>query len=32
MAFVETGVLIPKARLMLVPHATLSIEAKNAQK
>ena len=28
----ETGVLIPKARLMLVPHATLSIEAKNAQK
>lgn len=27
-----TGKLIPKARLMLVPHATLSIEAKNLQK
>lgn len=26
-----TGKLIQKARLMLVPHATLSIEAKNAQ-
>ncbi|MCL2098731.1 MAG: TraR/DksA C4-type zinc finger protein [Bacteroidales bacterium] len=25
----ETGLLIPKERLMLVPHATLSIEAKN---
>lgn len=25
----ETGKLIPKARLMLVPHATLSVEAKN---
>lgn len=25
----ETGLLIPKARLMSVPHATLSIEAKN---
>ena len=25
----ETGVLIPKERLLLVPHATLSIEAKN---
>ena len=25
----ETGKLIPKERLMLVPHATLSIEAKN---
>jgi DnaK suppressor protein len=28
----ETGKLIPKERLMLVPHATLSIEAKNQQK
>ncbi len=28
----ETGKLIPKERLMAVPHATLSIEAKNAQK
>ena len=27
----ETGKLIPKERLMAVPHATLSIEAKNAQ-
>lgn len=27
----ETGKLINKKRLMLVPHATLSIEAKNAQ-
>jgi RNA polymerase-binding transcription factor len=27
----ETGKLIKKARLKLVPHATLSIEAKNAQ-
>lgn len=27
----ETGVLIRKERLKLVPHATLSIEAKNAQ-
>ena len=26
-----TGKLIPKARLVLVPHATLSIEAKNMQ-
>jgi len=26
-----TGKLIPKARLMVVPHATLSIEAKEAQ-
>lgn len=26
-----TGKLIPKERLKLVPHATLSIEAKNAQ-
>jgi RNA polymerase-binding transcription factor DksA len=25
----ETGKLIPKARLLSVPHATLSIEAKN---
>lgn len=25
----ETGVLIPKERLKIVPHATLSIEAKN---
>ena len=24
-----TGKLIPKERLMLVPHATLSVEAKN---
>jgi RNA polymerase-binding transcription factor DksA len=28
----ETGKLIQKERLRLVPHATLSIEAKNAQK
>ena len=28
----ETGQLIQKQRLMLVPHATLSIDAKNAQK
>jgi DnaK suppressor protein len=28
----ETGKLIQKERLMLVPHATLSIEAKNAKK
>ena len=28
----DTGKLIQKERLMLVPHATLSIEAKNAQK
>lgn len=27
----ETGKLIPKERLKAVPHATLSIEAKNAQ-
>ena len=27
----ETGKLIRKERLMLVPHATISIEAKNAQ-
>ncbi len=27
----ETGKLIPKDRLLAVPHATLSIEAKNAQ-
>ena len=27
-----TGKLIPKERLMAVPHATLSIEAKNMQK
>ena len=27
-----TGKLIPKARLMAVPHATLSIEAKNMQR
>ena len=27
-----TGKLIPKERLRLVPHATLSIDAKNAQK
>ena len=27
----ETGKLIPKERLRAVPHATLSIEAKNAQ-
>jgi len=27
----ETGILIPKERLMAVPHATLSIEAKNKQ-
>ncbi len=27
----ETGKLIPKERLRVVPHATLSIEAKNAQ-
>lgn len=28
----ETGVLIDKERLRIVPHATLSIEAKNRQK
>ncbi|MDO9154189.1 MAG: TraR/DksA C4-type zinc finger protein [Paludibacter sp.] len=28
----ETGKLIPKERLRVVPHATLSIEAKNDQK
>ena len=28
----ETGKLIPKERLRAVPHATLSIEAKNMQK
>lgn len=28
----ETGKLIPKERLRLVPHATLSIEAKNIKK
>jgi RNA polymerase-binding protein DksA len=28
----ETGKLIPKARLMAVPHATLSIEAKENRK
>jgi RNA polymerase-binding transcription factor DksA len=28
----ETGKLIPKERLRIVPHATLSIEAKQAQK
>lgn len=28
----ETGKLIPKERLKLVPHATLSIEAKNSHK
>jgi DnaK suppressor protein len=28
----ETGKLIPKERLMAVPHATLSIEAKQKQK
>lgn len=28
----ETGKLIPKERLKLVPHATLSVEAKNKQK
>lgn len=28
----ETGQLIPKERLRIVPHATLSIEAKNKQK
>ena len=27
----ETGKLIPKERLMLVPHATLSVEAKNSR-
>jgi RNA polymerase-binding transcription factor DksA len=27
-----TGKLIPKGRLMAVPHATLSIEAKNGQR
>lgn len=27
----ETGKLIPKERLRLVPHATLSVEAKNKQ-
>ena len=28
----ETGELIPKERLRAVPHATLSVEAKNSQK
>ena len=28
----ETGKLIPKERLKLVPHATLSVEAKNKQR
>ncbi|MBP5473970.1 MAG: TraR/DksA C4-type zinc finger protein, partial [Bacteroidales bacterium] len=28
----ETGKLIPKERLMAVPHATLSIEAKEKKK
>jgi len=28
----ETGKLIPKERLLAVPHATLSIEAKNSQR
>lgn len=28
----ETGQLIPKERLRAVPHATLSVEAKNAEK
>ncbi len=28
----ETGKLIPKERLLAVPHATLSVEAKNAKK
>jgi RNA polymerase-binding transcription factor DksA len=28
----ETGKLIAKARLLAVPHATLSIDAKRAQK
>lgn len=28
----ETGLLIPKERLRAVPHATLSIEAKNQQR
>lgn len=28
----ETGTLIPKERLRAVPHATLSIDAKNSQK
>jgi RNA polymerase-binding transcription factor DksA len=28
----ETGKLIPKERLRLVPHATLSVEAKLSQK
>jgi DnaK suppressor protein len=28
----DTNKIIPKERLMAVPHATLSIEAKNAQK
>ena len=28
----ETGILIPKERLRAVPHATLSIDAKNNQK
>lgn len=28
----ETGLLIPKERLRAVPHATLSIDAKNTQK
>ncbi|MCB0507964.1 MAG: TraR/DksA family transcriptional regulator [Bacteroidetes bacterium] len=28
----ETGVLIPKERLMVVPHATLSVEGKRLEK
>jgi len=28
----ETGILISKERLRAVPHATLSIDAKNAQR
>ena len=32
MVFVELRKLINKERLKLVPHATLSIEAKNIQK
>ena len=28
----QTGKLIPKGRLLAVPHATLSVEAKNLQK
>ena len=27
-----TGELIPKQRLLVVPHATLSVESKNARK